>query len=142
MGETAFGADLGAGDAESGVGEDAQEGAVFVFQEDGLVGFEDGARGVELGDTGFLDELDEGVGAAVADGGFVGVHFDNGVVHAHAGEGGEDVFDGMDFGGPLDDGGCAFDLTNVRSEGVEERFVRKIPTAKFIAVIGRRWVKG
>ena len=57
----------------------------------------------------FLMQLDEGPRRAVADRRLVGVHLDERVVDAHAGEGGDDVLDGVDLDRALGEGGGALD---------------------------------
>ena len=90
-------------------------------------------------DAGFLDQGDVGSSAAVADGRFDGVHLDQRVVHAEAGEGGEDVLDGVNLDVAFDQSGGAFDGTDVGGQGVDGRLVREVGAPEFAAVVdGRR----
>ena len=77
----------GEGDAELAGRHDDDGGAILVFHLDGFADFPDLQRGVLLHDAGLLNHLHIGQGGTVADGRLVGVHFNNGVVHTHAGEG-------------------------------------------------------
>ena len=93
-------------------------------------------------DAGFLDQRDVGRAAAVADGRLVGVHFDERVVHAEAGEGGENVFDGVDLDVAFDKGGGALDGADVGGEGVDGRLIFEVGATEFEAVIDGGRVDG
>lgn len=101
---------------------------------DGLADFPDFTGDALFFEAGFFDELDVGTGGAVADGGLVGVHFDEGIVHAEADEGREDVLDGVDTHGAFGEGGGAFDGLDFRDAGVDEGLVGEIDAAELEAV--------
>lgn len=134
MHEAAVFADVGNGDAELFVGDDGDEGAIAGFEVDGLADFPDFAWDALFLKAGFFDELDVGAGGSIADGGLVGVHFDEGIVHSEADEGGEDVFDGVDADGAFGEGGGAFDGLDFGDAGIDEGFVGEIDAAEFEAV--------
>ena len=95
-------------------------------------GFTWGALG---DDAGFLDEFDEGLCGAIADGGFVGVHFDDGIVDAEAAKGGEDMFDGVDLDGAFGEGGGALDGLDLVDVGIDEGLVGDVDAAELEAVV-------
>lgn len=135
FGVEAVASDVGDSDAEFVIGDDSDEGAFSGIEVDGFTdvpGFAGGILGFE---TGFLDELHEGSGRAVGDGGFVGVHFDEGVVDAHADESGENVFDGVNAVGADGESGGAFDGFDEVDVGGDERFVGKVDAAEDEAVV-------
>lgn len=134
MHEAAVFSDVGDGDAELLVGDDGDEGAVAGFKVNGLADFPNFAGDGLFLDAGFFDKLDVGAGGAIADGGLVGVHFDEGIVDAKTDEGGEDVFDGVDADGSLGEGGGAFDGLDFGDAGVDEGLVGEVNAAEFEAV--------
>jgi len=134
LGEAPVGADVGDGDAEGFAGDDGDEGAIAGFLVDGFADFPDLARGGLGDDAGFFDEFDEGARGAVTDGGLVGVHFDEGVVDAHASECGEDVFDGVHLDGAFGEGGGALDGLHFVGVCGDERLVREVDAAELEAV--------
>ncbi len=142
LGEAPLGTDVGHGDAEGFAGDDGDDGAVSHFLVDRLADFPDFARGVLGGDAGLFDQLDEGAGGAVADGRLVRGHFDDGVVDAHAGEGGEHVLDGVDLDAALGEGGGTLDGLHFIRIRVDERLVREIDTAEFETVVFRSGFEG
>ena len=142
MGEASVGADLGAGDAEGGIGDDGHDRPAFGFEENRFGDGVDGLGGGLFGDAGFLDEGEVGEGASVADGGLIGVHLDEGVIDAEASEGGEDMFDGLDFDAAVGDGGGAFDGFDVVDTGVDDGLIGEIGAAEFSSVIWGCGVEG
>ena len=109
---------------------------------DGLADFPGFARGVLGNDAGFFDEFDEGFRGAVADGGFVGVHLDDGIVDAESAEGGEDVLDGVNLDGAFGESGGAFDGLDFVDVGIDEGLVGDIDAAEFEAVVFRGGLEG
>jgi hypothetical protein len=112
------------------------------FQMDRLADLPHAADGVLGNGADFFDHLDEGAGGTIADGRLVGVHFDDGVVHPHAGEGGNDVLDGVDLHRALGQGGGALDgldLVHVRGD---EGLVRQIDAAELETVAFRSGLDG
>ncbi len=88
--------DLSAGNAEFVVGNDGHEGPGFCLEMKRLMHLVNGARR-GLGDDARLpDQLDEGLGAAVADGRLVGVHLDDDVIDLESGQRRQDMLDGME----------------------------------------------
>lgn len=132
--EAAVFADVGDGDAELLVGDDGDEGAIAGFEMDGLADFPDFSRGGLFFEAGFLDEFDIGARGAIADGRFVGVHLDEGVVDSEANEGGEDMLDGVNADGAFGEGGGAFDGLDFGDAGVDEGFVGEVDAAELEAV--------
>jgi hypothetical protein len=135
-------ADLGAGDAEFLVRGHGHEGAGFRLDAEGLV--DAVLRGLALlgDDAGALDQFDKRRGAAVADGRLVGVHLDDGVIDAEAGQRGEDMLDGLHLYVALGDGGGALDGFDVLDAGVDGRLVGEIAPAEFAARARRGGVQG
>ena len=133
---------LGAGDAELGVGQDDQNGAVLGLDGDGFADLAVAARGILFDDTGFFDQRDVGGAAAVADGWLVGVHLDERVVNPEAGEGGENVFDGVDLDVAFNQGGGALDGADVGGESVDGRPVFEVGATELEPVIDGGWVDG
>ena len=82
----------------------------------------------------FLMQFDEGLRRAVADRRLVGVHLDEGVVDAHAGEGGDDVLDGVHLDRAFGEGGGALDGLDVVDIGVDEGLVGEVDAAELEAV--------
>ena len=82
-----------------------------------------------------FDKLDERSGGTIADGWLVGIHLDDCVVDAHAGEGGENVLYCVNFYGAFGEGGRALDGLDLIDIGMDERLVREIDTAEFEAVV-------
>ena len=134
MHEAAVFSDVGDGDAEFFVGDDGDEGAVAGFEVDGLADFPDLAGDGLFLEAGFFNQFDVGAGGAIADGGLVGVHFDEGIVDTESDEGGEDVFDGVDADGAFGKGGGAFDGLDFGDAGVDEGLVGEVNAAEFEAV--------
>ena len=126
--------DVGDGDTELLIGDDGDEGAVAGFEVDGLADFPDFTRDGLLFETGFFNEFDVGARGAIADGGFVGVHFDEGIVDAEADEGGEDMLDGVDADGAFGESSGTFDGLDLGDTGVDEGLVREGDAAEFEAV--------
>lgn len=135
MGEASIGADVGNGDAEGLTGDNGNEGAVAAFEMDGFADFPSFPGGVLSDDAGFLDEFDEWLGRAVSDGGLVGIHFDDGIVHTHAGQGGDDMLDGVYFDGAFCEGGGPFDSLHLFDIGVDEGLVGDVDAAEFEAMV-------
>lgn len=135
-------ADLGAGDAEFAVWDDGDETTAGGFDVDGFADFVDRAESVLFLDAGGFDALDVGGGGAVADGRLVGVHFDEGVVDAHACEGGDDMLDGMDLDGAFCESGGAFDHLDLFDAGGDEGLVLEVHATEFDSVAGRGGLHG
>lgn len=79
--------------------------------------------------------------AAVGDGRFIGVQLDDGVVHAEAGEGGEDVLDGVNLGVGLAERGRAVGLDDVLDAGLDLGLALEVHAAETdarIAAAGRK----
>ena len=142
LGETSIGADVGDGDAECFARDDGDDRAVAHFLVDGLADFPDFAEGFLFGDAGLADELNKGAGGAVADGRFVGIHLDEGVVDTHAGEGGKNVLDGVNLDGALGKRGGALDGLHLVDIRIDKRLVREIDAAEFEAVVFRGGLEG
>ena len=135
LGEASLFVGTGAGDLEILVGEDRHDGLAHGELDGGGGGV--GLALFLLGDdSGFLDHAAIFAGAAVADGGLIGVQFDDGVVDAVAGEGGEDVLDGMDAGVALGEGGGAVGFGDVFDAGLDLGFAFEVDAAKADAGIG------
>ena len=94
------------------------------------------ARHGLLDDAGLFDERDVLLSGAVADWRFAGVHFDQAIVHAHAGERAEDVLDGVNFRAALGDCRGALDGLHVVDLRVDDRLVSEIGALKFPPVAG------
>ena len=92
--------------------------------------------------TGLFERFHVDRRAAVADGGFVGVEFDHGVVDAETAQGGEQMFDRVDLHAALAEGGGAFDLFDVVNVGRDSRFVREIEALENVAGVGRAGLDG
>ena len=129
LGEPSTAIRAGARDAEAVVGKGGDD-SIAEGQLDGggqLVGF----ALLGLGDdAGVANDLGELPGAAVRDGGLVGVEFDDGVVDAGAGEGGEDVFDGVDFDGALGESRGALGINDMLGLGLDFGAAVEVGSAK------------
>ena len=87
--------------AVEGQGDD---GAAAFVDRDRVREHERLARFGLLDDAALVDERGEGAGGTVDDRRLGGVEFDDGVVHGHAAQGGEDVLDGVQLDGVGRDG--------------------------------------
>lgn len=96
LGESSVWTQIRDGDPEGFGGNDGDVGALAVVKVDRLADFPGLAAHVLCFAAGLLDEFHEGFGGAITDRRFIGIHFDQGVVHPHPGQGGDDVFDGVD----------------------------------------------
>jgi hypothetical protein len=124
---------VGAGNFKAVMRKGDEVGSVFAVDVDRFFEFEGDAWGVESFASGFLDQLNEELGAAVSDGGLVGVEGDLAIVDAEAAESREEMFDGLEFGIAFADGGGSFHLAGVEHVGGNGRFVRKIDASKDVA---------
>ena len=124
MGETTIQTDVGNGDAEGLRWDDGDECAITHFLVDGLADFPNLADCILRFDPGFFDQLNKGAGGAVADGWLVGIHLDDRVINAHAGECGEDVLDGVNFHRALGERGGTLYGLNLVSVGTDKGLVR------------------
>ena len=97
-----------------------------------------GGADLLLGDAGFLDAFDIGPGRAITDRRLVGVHFDDGIVHSHADEGGDDVLDGVNLDRTLGERRGPLHGLHIGDVSVDERLVVQINAAKFDSMPGRR----
>lgn len=132
--EASVWSEVGDGDAESAGGDDGDVGALAVVEVDRFTDFP-GFTGLVLRfEASLFDEFDVWFGGAVSDGRLVGIHLDEGIVDAHAGEGGDDVFDGVDADGADGEGGGSLDCFDPVDVGVDEGFVGKVDTAEFESV--------
>ena len=122
------GPDLRAGNAERVVGHDGHQRAALGLDVEGFAHLEHPARGILRRVAAAADQLDVGLRAAVADGRLVGVHFDQGVVDAHAHERAEDVLDGVDLHAAVAEGGGALDGLHVVDVGIDDRLVTSTTT--------------
>ena len=121
LGEAALAVGTGAGDLEMFVGEQRHAR----FAEVDFNGFRDGEVILFFGlgdDAGGLDNLAKFAGTAVGNGRFVGVQLDDGIINAVAGQGGEDVFHGVDLDVALGERGGAVGLGNVLHAGLDFGF--------------------
>ena len=85
-------------------------------------------------DSRLFDKFDKRPRRAIADGRFVGIHFDEGIVDTHAAERGDHVFDGVDLDGALGQGSGTLnglDLFHIRAD---EWLVGQIDATKLQAV--------
>ena len=89
-------------------------------------------------DTGFFDHFDIGRSTAVADGWFVGVHFDNGIVDAHCAEGRQHMLDRVHPDRAFTDRRSALNRFQIGDVRVNRRFIRQILALEFDPVIDRR----
>ena len=103
---------------------------------------EDTAGFVLLLQPGLFDEFHEGQRAAVGDGRLVGVHLDDGIVHAHAGERRDDVLDCVDVHAAFRQRGGALDLLHFFHGGGNERLVVEINAPELEAVVRGRGLQG
>ena len=111
--------------------------AVGGFLMDRLADFPHPARRGLGDEPDFLDHFHERPRRTIADRRFVGIHLDQRVVHAHAGEGGDDVFDGVDLHRALGQGGGALDGLHLVHIGIDERLVGQIDAAELETVAFR-----
>ena len=81
-------------------------------------------------DAGFVDHPAIFPRTAIADGGLIGVQFDDGIVHAAPGHGGQDVLDGVHFRGALAQDRAPPPL------GILDRVLRADPDARRAGQIG------
>jgi hypothetical protein len=88
-------------------------------------------------DSDLFDHFDKGAGRAVADRGLVGIHLKQGVVHTHAGESGNDMFNRVDLHRTFGEGGGPLDGLDFFHIGVDERLVWEIDAAELEAVTFR-----
>lgn len=95
-----------------------------------------------IDDPGFFDQFHKGPGAAIKDGWLLGIHGDEGIVHAHAGEGREDMLDGVKLDCAFDQGGGTLDRFDVFDPGFHDGLVRQIGPLELISVIGRGRMDG
>ena len=131
LGVTALGSDIGAGDAEFFVRHDVEDGAIPRFLVNRLAHHEDFPCFLLLLKARFFDQLDVREGTAVHDWRLVGIHLDDGIVDAHAGQGGDDVLDGVHIHAAFGDGGGALDFLHLLGEGRDEGLVLQVDAAEF-----------
>ena len=105
---------------------------------DRLADVENPARRFLRDDARFLDQLDIGPRAAVADRRLVRVHLDDRVIDAHGGERGENVLDGVHAHRSFADRGRALDRFQVLDRRVDRRLVLEIFALELEAEIDRR----
>ena len=94
------------------------------------------ARNALVLETVLEEGIDVRFRAAVQDGHFLVVQFDEGIVHAQAREGGHDMFDGDRLRFSAGYGGAAGGACDVFCEGIHDRRRRKVGTAEPDSVSG------
>ena len=137
LGEAAARPDLGAGDAEFFIRQHDEERSGLCFNVNRLPHRENPPRRLLRHDSGLLDQLNVRECAAVADRGLIRIHLDDGVVHAHGGEGRKNVLDGMHPHRAFADGGGALDCFQVVDSRIDRRFVLQILALEFDPEIDR-----
>src|SRR5439155_5314252 len=88
--------------------------------------------------TGFLDEIDIGLCAAVSDWWLVCIHLDDGVVHAHCRERGQNMLHCVHSHRPLTDSRGALDRFEILDLRIDGPLILQIFTLEFDAMIYRR----
>ena len=91
------------------------------------------AGNILLFNTGLLNQIHIRCSGAIADGRLVGVHFNNGVVYTHAGQGRENVLYGVYLNGAYGQCSGALYRLHVGGRGINERFVRQVDTTELKA---------
>ena len=142
LGDAVFRSHAGDGDAELLGGENGQDGTALGFNGDGLAHFQIAPRHFLFHNAGALDQFHVGSGGTVPDGRFVGVHFNDGVVNAHAREGGKNVFHGVYLDGAFRQAGGALHGLHLLHVRVDEGLVRNIHPAEFNAEVGGGRLQG
>jgi hypothetical protein len=141
LSEPTFFIGAGAGDFENLVGEKGHDCFAhfqFDWRSDGIW-----FAAFFLGDdSGRFDQLAIFAGAAVGDRWFVAIQFDDGIVDPVAGEGREDVFDGVDASVAFGERGRAIVFNDIFDASFDFGFSLEIDAAKAEAGIGRGGQKG
>ena len=132
----------GDGNAELLGGKNSQDGAAPGFNGHGLTHFQIAARGVQFHNAGAFDQFHVGSGGAVADGGFVGIHLNDGIINAHARQGGKDMFHGVHLYGTFRQAGGPFDGLHFFHVRIDEGLVRQIHAAELDAEVGGGRLQG
>ena len=93
-------------------------------------------------DASFLDEGDIRCRAPIPDGGFVGIHLDQGIVYSQSSQGGKHMFDSLYLGVALNQCGGALDGLHMIHQGIDYGFVRQIGAAELVSMARRSRVQG
>ena len=102
-----------------------------------LAHFKKFPRGLLRRHAGFLDQLDIGPCAAVADGRLIGVHLHDRVVHTHPGQRGEHVLDRVHSHTAFANRRRALDCFEVVDLRLNQRLISQIFAPEFDPVLGR-----
>jgi len=87
-----------------------------------------------------VDEGGERASGTVDDGRLRGVDFHNSVINGHTAEGGEDVFDRVEFDGVGSDRCFTFQLRDHFGDGANFRFTDNVGTAENETRVGGAWL--
>ena len=128
-----------AGDTKSIEGKGDDGSATFV-DGDRLSEGENFAIFILFNDARLVDEGGEGARGAIDDGWFRGVDFYDSVINGHTAEGGEDVFDRVEFDGVGSDRCFTFQLRDHFGDGADFGFTDNVGTAENETRVGGAWL--
>ena len=126
---------LRAGDPEFGIGENHKHRPAG-FNREGLEYFEITPRGILLDGARFENDRRVGGCAAVANRRLVGVHLDEGVVHAESGQRRENMLDSVNLHHALHERCRPLDRLDMGGGGFDNRFIRQVDALEFEAMSG------